>query len=73
MQEKQEYPFGQSVKENWEYWEEEMGELYLKEDCFHVCSATDCTGLIPAEHKEEEAYENYEKLYAYCPNEEWVK
>lgn len=61
-----------TLKENWKHWEEEMGEIYLENGCSHICSATDCTGLIPAGHKEEEVYERYETLYPYQPNEEMV-
>lgn len=60
------------LKENWKHWEEEMGEFYLENGCSHICSATDCTGLIPAGHKEGEVYERYEELYPYYPNEEMV-
>ncbi len=60
------------LKENWKHWEEEMGEVYLENGCSHICSATDCTGLIPAGHKEGEVYERYEELYPYYPNEEMV-
>lgn len=58
------------IKENWKYWEEEMGEVYLENTCSHICSATDCTGLIPAGHKEWEVYKGYESLYPYQPNKE---
>lgn len=61
-----------AVKENWNHWEEEMGEVYLGSGCSHICSATDCTGLIPAGHKDGEVYERYEALYPYQPNEEMV-
>lgn len=58
-----------NLKANWKQWEEEMGEIYLENGCAHICSATDCTGLIPAGHRNGEVYERYEGLYPYCPNE----
>ena len=61
-----------TVKENWKYWEEEMGEIYLENGCSHICSAMDCTVLIPAEHQDEEVYERYESLYPYQPNKKMV-
>lgn len=60
------------LKENWKHWEEEMGEVYLENGCSHICSATDCTGLIPAGHTEQEIYERYEALYPYQPNKDMV-
>ena len=60
------------LKENWKHWEEEMGEIYLENGCSHICSAMDCTGLIPAGHTKEEAYKQYEALYPYQPNQDMV-
>jgi len=62
-----------ALKTDWKHWEEEMGEVYLESGCSHICSATDCTGLIPAGHKNGEIYERYESLYPYCPNKDFVK
>lgn len=58
------------LRANWKHWEDEMGKVYLENTCSHICSATDCTGLIPAGHEEGEVYEKYETLYPYRPNEE---
>ncbi len=60
------------LKENWKHWENEMGEVYLENGCSHICSVTDCTGLIPAGHTEREIYEQYEALYPYQPNQDMI-
>jgi len=57
-----------NLKENWKQWENEMGKVYLENECAHICSARDCTGLIPAGHKDDEIYKKYETLYPYRPN-----
>ena len=38
-----------------------------EEEGFDVCSATDCTGLIPAGPASEEELEQYEELYPFLP------
>lgn len=35
-------------------------------DTLNACSATDCTGLIPALPSSDEELENYENMYAFC-------
>lgn len=53
------------IVDGWKEWEEKMGQVYLDNDISRVCSAMDCTGLIPAGHEEWEIYELYEELYPY--------
>lgn len=40
----------------------------LSDSCFSksICSATDCTGLIPALPSSEEELEAYEEMYQFC-------
>lgn len=42
----------------------------LSDSCFSrsICSATDCTGLIPALPSSEAELEAYEKMYQFCLN-----
>ncbi|MDD6616491.1 MAG: hypothetical protein PUF13_10380 [Lachnospiraceae bacterium] len=35
----------------------------------NICSAGDCTGLIPALPSTEEELEAYEEMYQFCPQE----
>ena len=43
----------------------------LSDSCFSksVCSAMDCTGLIPALPSSEEELEAYEEMYSFCPED----
>ncbi len=43
----------------------------LSDSCFSksVCSAMDCTGLIPALPSSEEELEAYEEMYSFCPGD----
>ena len=40
----------------------------LSDSCFSksICSATDCTGLIPALPSSEDELEAYEEMYQFC-------
>ena len=42
----------------------------LSDPCFSksICSASDCTGLIPALPSSEEELESYESMYQFCMN-----
>ena len=46
----------------------EADNAALEDSCFSksICSATDCTGLIPALPSSEEELESYEELYQFC-------
>lgn len=59
------------LKENWNIWEEQMGNVFFESGCNHVCSATDCTGLIPmGQSKDENIYKKYNEIYPCRPKEE---
>ena len=47
---------------------EKAGVPTFSDSCFSksICSATDCTGLIPALPSSEEELEAYEEMYQFC-------
>ncbi len=47
---------------------DKTGHADLSDSCFSksICSATDCTGLIPALPSSEEELESYEEMYQFC-------